>query len=285
VVRDALSYLRAVANPPDTLSLSRVINTPTRGIGQATLAQLTARAAELAKPLGEAILQRECHAGLPDKAAAATSNFARMLHRWRELARQSFPPEKLLHTVLEESGYRRWILESWEEEEKAEGIEHLEEGTVQQRSQHRIAAIEHVPEDGLGLVELPAHAGVLGALAGEQKGQLGTLAASGRGLQVFERAAQVLDGRGAHRGAVFEVPAGGVGGVAEICQRQGATGVGLGQRAQSLGALGGEGEDMRHARGLGVGLGPQGGLLHHHVGVGPAGPEGAHTRQPPLVGR
>ena len=32
-VRDALAYLRAVANPDDTVSLRRILNTPRRGIG------------------------------------------------------------------------------------------------------------------------------------------------------------------------------------------------------------------------------------------------------------
>src|SRR5205807_4770360 len=43
-VKDALSYLRVLANPKSDVDLLRVINTPARGIGQTTLERLTALA-------------------------------------------------------------------------------------------------------------------------------------------------------------------------------------------------------------------------------------------------
>jgi DNA helicase-2/ATP-dependent DNA helicase PcrA len=39
-IRDVMAYLRAVANPADPVSLKRIINTPRRGIGDATVAVL-----------------------------------------------------------------------------------------------------------------------------------------------------------------------------------------------------------------------------------------------------
>src|SRR5207249_11740316 len=36
-VKDVLAYLRLAQNPSDTISLARVINTPTRGIGDKTV--------------------------------------------------------------------------------------------------------------------------------------------------------------------------------------------------------------------------------------------------------
>ncbi len=45
-VKDALAYLRVVINPGDNVSLMRIINRPTRGIGQMTLDQLHHRAQE-----------------------------------------------------------------------------------------------------------------------------------------------------------------------------------------------------------------------------------------------
>ncbi len=43
-IRDVLAYLRVIANPHDELSLTRIINVPTRGIGDSTVKQLQAHA-------------------------------------------------------------------------------------------------------------------------------------------------------------------------------------------------------------------------------------------------
>ena len=127
VVRDALAFLRIVANPADSLSMNRVINTPARGIGAATIAHLTARAAELGQPLGEAILRREAWAGLSDRASQAVSDWARRVHRWRSLAAGTAPPDHLLQTILSESGYERMIEQEWPEAERPDAIAHLRE--------------------------------------------------------------------------------------------------------------------------------------------------------------
>jgi DNA helicase-2/ATP-dependent DNA helicase PcrA len=57
-VRNALGYLRVVANPADGVSLTRIINTPTRGIGDATVEKIEAFAEREAMPMLEAV--REC---------------------------------------------------------------------------------------------------------------------------------------------------------------------------------------------------------------------------------
>jgi DNA helicase-2/ATP-dependent DNA helicase PcrA len=41
-IKDILAYLRLVANPADTMSLNRIVNTPKRGIGAASIAKLLA---------------------------------------------------------------------------------------------------------------------------------------------------------------------------------------------------------------------------------------------------
>ena len=57
-VRSALGYLRVVANPADGVSLSRIINTPTRGIGDSTVEKIEAFADREGMPMLEAV--REC---------------------------------------------------------------------------------------------------------------------------------------------------------------------------------------------------------------------------------
>ncbi len=52
-VKDVMAYLRLVYNPADTVSFSRIINEPARGIGKTTLGKLAARASELGVPILE----------------------------------------------------------------------------------------------------------------------------------------------------------------------------------------------------------------------------------------
>ncbi|MDH4101618.1 MAG: UvrD-helicase domain-containing protein, partial [Nitrospirota bacterium] len=50
-IRDALSYLRLMANPNDMVSLRRAVNTPSRGVGPATFDKMRLAAAEMGMPL------------------------------------------------------------------------------------------------------------------------------------------------------------------------------------------------------------------------------------------
>ena len=43
-IKDVLAYLRVVANPDDEVSLTRIVNVPTRGIGDASVKQMQAYA-------------------------------------------------------------------------------------------------------------------------------------------------------------------------------------------------------------------------------------------------
>lgn len=126
VVRDALAYLRIVANPADSLSMNRVINTPARGIGAATIAHVTANAASMNQPLGEAIVKREAWNGLSDRAAQAVSDWARKVHKWRNQA-TSFPPDHLLQTILHDSGYEQMVQNDFDPAERHDALEHLRE--------------------------------------------------------------------------------------------------------------------------------------------------------------
>lgn len=54
-IKDVLAYLRVLLNPNDTVSLLRIINTPSRKIGQTTLGKLQAHASEHSMTLWEAL--------------------------------------------------------------------------------------------------------------------------------------------------------------------------------------------------------------------------------------
>ncbi len=80
-VKDALAYLRLIANRADDAALERAINTPTRGIGARTLEQVRARAREEAVPLWEAIAREIEARTLASRARQALSGFVDLIER------------------------------------------------------------------------------------------------------------------------------------------------------------------------------------------------------------
>lgn len=127
VVRDVLAYLRAIANPADSLSLARIINLPARGIGGATLEQLTHNAAQHGLTPGQALFDARCYAGLKPAAATALRTFASLLHGWRDRAARGYPPSHLIADVVAQSGYEHWVRTSLPEDDRPDALSHLQE--------------------------------------------------------------------------------------------------------------------------------------------------------------
>jgi len=103
-IRDALAYLRLIAQPADDLAFERIYNTPKRGLGDKTLEKLHRMARANALPLAAAALAILDSDELPARARGTLLTLMRHFARWRELAQSSTPAE-LVRTVLDESGY------------------------------------------------------------------------------------------------------------------------------------------------------------------------------------
>jgi len=78
-VKDIVAYLRALSNPADDVSLRRIINTPRRAIGDATIAELTRCAMENELSLFNAML--EPPDTLASRARKSVGDFAQLLTR------------------------------------------------------------------------------------------------------------------------------------------------------------------------------------------------------------
>ena len=78
-IKDALGYLRLIANPEDDTSFERVVNTPPRGIGGKTLDRLREQAREGRSSLWRAAQDLVAAAALPARAAEALSGFLRLI--------------------------------------------------------------------------------------------------------------------------------------------------------------------------------------------------------------
>jgi DNA helicase-2/ATP-dependent DNA helicase PcrA len=103
-IRDALAYLRCVAQPDDDLAFERIYNQPRRGLGEATLAtlhQYGRRAGLSLTRAARALVETE---ELKSRPRQILRRLLDDFDRWRKEADQ-IAHEELAQLVLEESGY------------------------------------------------------------------------------------------------------------------------------------------------------------------------------------
>jgi DNA helicase-2/ATP-dependent DNA helicase PcrA len=125
-VKDALAYLRVLVNPRSDVDLLRIINTPSRGIGNTTLERLATYATTQRLSLFEALGK------LDDFAEDLGTAAKKRLGQFRELMNlltseaKDRPAAEVLRIVLAKSGYKK-VLED-EDTAEAEGrLENLAE--------------------------------------------------------------------------------------------------------------------------------------------------------------
>ncbi|HXW16826.1 MAG TPA: 3'-5' exonuclease, partial [Candidatus Acidoferrales bacterium] len=105
-VRDALAYVRLLFHPEDDVALLRVLNTPPRGIGEATVKTLRDASRDSQKSVWEV---------LPDLARPGATRSGAALRSFRFLIEslqsevRDLPPAEMLREVLERTGYRDWV--------------------------------------------------------------------------------------------------------------------------------------------------------------------------------
>ncbi|HZN18272.1 MAG TPA: DNA helicase PcrA [Micromonosporaceae bacterium] len=124
-VRDALAYLRAVANPDDTVSIRRILNTPRRGIGDRAQACVEALSARDRISFSAALRRAVDAPGISSRAANAIADFVALLDGVRELAGTA-APEEVLEAALQRSGYLVELEESLDPQD-AGRVENLQE--------------------------------------------------------------------------------------------------------------------------------------------------------------
>ena len=103
-IRDALAYLRVIAQPADDLAFERIYNQPKRGLGSKTLEKMYQHARRTQMPLAAASLDLAETDELPARARNTLVGLLQQFVHWRELAEETTPAE-LMRAVLAESGY------------------------------------------------------------------------------------------------------------------------------------------------------------------------------------
>jgi DNA helicase-2/ATP-dependent DNA helicase PcrA len=149
-VKDIIAYLRLVHNPNDEISLIRVINTPTRGIGNKTLVDLRIQAQKSNLPPGELLLDLAKGADSPNygsfskRAATALAGFGALLSQWIS-QRTELQPLNLMDQIIDDVGYRAYIDDGTDEgRDRWENIIELRRLAAEYREQGLEAFLETV---------------------------------------------------------------------------------------------------------------------------------------------
>ncbi|MEX0886112.1 MAG: UvrD-helicase domain-containing protein [Phycisphaeraceae bacterium] len=85
-IKDAVAYLRVIANPADEVNLFRVINTPARGISTNTVKALQAHSLARNTAMDELLREPMQIGSLNSRAQNSVAKFASMLEAWRTVA-------------------------------------------------------------------------------------------------------------------------------------------------------------------------------------------------------
>ena len=124
-IRDALAYLRTIAQPADDLAFERIYNQPKRGLGAKTLEAMRRHARRTQTPLAAASLDLCETDELPARARNNLVGLLGQFVHWREMA-EKVTPSELLRTVVTESGYEE-MLQKDRSAESAGRLENLTE--------------------------------------------------------------------------------------------------------------------------------------------------------------
>lgn len=136
-VKDVIAYLRVIHNPYDEISLSRVINVPTRGIGQRTVEQLTQMASDGGIPIYSAMqlatekvgavheLPLQSGPSLDTRSSQAVARFLNLINALIEEG-ENLGVAELIDAVVERTGYRSYLMEDGEQgHERWENVQEL----------------------------------------------------------------------------------------------------------------------------------------------------------------
>ena len=142
-IRDALAYLRLVAQPADDLAFDRIVNVPKRGLGDKAVANIHAFARATGQPLLLAAAQMLDSDELTPQARRSLARFIGDIARWRTMA-ATLPHPELARLMLDESGYTA-VLQAERSAESAGRLENLTELTRAMEEYETLGAfLEHV---------------------------------------------------------------------------------------------------------------------------------------------
>ena len=120
-IRDAIAYMRIVAQPADDLAFERIVNVPRRGVGEVALRRMHETARANGIPLTETAAQLIANDGLKGRVKEQVDALLRGFIRWRAMLEKDGHVVTVA-TMLDESGYT----DMWQQDKSPEAPGRLE---------------------------------------------------------------------------------------------------------------------------------------------------------------
>ena len=99
-IKDAVAYLRSIANPADEVNLLRIINTPARGISATTVKQMQAYSLAENKPIDEVLANPLVLTSTNTRAQNAIAKFDKIVQGWKNTVEEDGVKEGVERTSL-----------------------------------------------------------------------------------------------------------------------------------------------------------------------------------------
>ncbi len=180
-IKDALAYLRLLTNPQDDTAFERVVNFPTRGIGEKTLDDLRALAKAQSTSLWQAALQLISSGHLPQRASTALTAFIHLINQL-QVKTLTLELDEQISEVIQSSGLYRHFEKSKgdKSESKLENLQELISAAKQFR--YDVVADDEMPLMVAFLAHASLEAGEMQADENERSVHMMTLHAA-KGLE------------------------------------------------------------------------------------------------------
>lgn len=130
-IKDMIAFLRVAFNPDDEISLTRIINVPTRGIGDKTLQNLRMAAYESQRSVGRVLMDLGKNGPespyWPDlgRGALAVADFGALIVRWNESLKSDPSIVALLDRIIADTRYQPFIMEDKDDIDRWDNVEEL----------------------------------------------------------------------------------------------------------------------------------------------------------------
>ncbi len=115
-VKDVLAYLFTVLNPSDTISLLRIINVPSRKIGDTTMARLQNFCNERGVSLWQSLKHIEMVDGISEGVKNRIADFTVLIENLQQISKAS-PVSHVAASVIKRTGMEKWVRDDTEEGE------------------------------------------------------------------------------------------------------------------------------------------------------------------------